>query len=475
LKLKAKKCVLFQQQVEFLGRLVSSNEIAMTDTDIKVLVDSPVPRSSKDVERFTGLANYHRVFIKNYSDIAAPLYRVTGKNNFRWEGEQQEAFDALKAALTSPPVRGLPNQIDDFILDTDASDVAIGAELIQLQHGEERVIAYGSYALTKEQRRYCTTRKELLAVVRFTRQFRHYLLGRPFVIRTDHSSLTWLLRFKEPQGQLARWMEELSQFNMVLQHRAGRKHANADALSRIPEGEWFDAGSCEIRSGDLPCGGCKHCQRADQWSAFTEDVDDAVPLALPTVHEVVCHIGVCTDMSTVRGNGETGGVGDDEDVLTDGVDNAVPMALPTVREDVRHIGVCTDMSTVKGNGETGGVGYAVPLAPPTVREVVRDIGVCTDVSTGGGNGETEDVSDEAAAAKGDNSGKPDPDQQGLSSFESTEESSSYGNSFGIVLTGLPKRPAGIVPQEVSSLGHAALEESSSYGNPVGIVLTGLPK
>ncbi len=268
LKLKAKKCILLQQQVEFLGRLVSSNEIAMTDTDIKVVVDWPVPRSSKDVERF----------IENSSDIAAPLYRVTGKNNFRWEGEQQEAFDALKAALTSPPVLGLPNQIDDFILDTDASDVAIGAELIQLQHGEERVIAYGSYALTKEQRRYCTTRKELLAVVRFTRQFRHYLLGRPFVIRTDHSSLTWLLRFMEPQGQLARWMEELSQFNMVLQHRAGRKHANADALSRIPEGEWFDAGSCEIQSGDLPCGGCKHCQRADQWSAFTEDVDDAVLL-----------------------------------------------------------------------------------------------------------------------------------------------------------------------------------------------------
>ncbi|XP_052239462.1 uncharacterized protein LOC127850461 isoform X4 [Dreissena polymorpha] len=275
---------------------------------------------------------------------------------------------------------------------------------------------------------------------------------------------------------------------------------------------------------------------------FTEGIDDAVPLQLPTVCEVVRHIGVCTDMSTVRGNGETGVVGDDEDVLTEGVEYAVPLVLPTVREDVRHIGVCTDMSTVrgngetggfdnavplalptedvrhigvctdmstvrgngetggfdnavplalptedvrhigvctdmstvKGNGETGGVGYAVPLAPPTVREVVRDIGVCTDVSTGGGNGETEDVSDEAAAAKGDNSGKPDPDQQGLSSFESTEESSSYGNSVGIVLTGLPKRPVGIVPQELSSF-QSTSEESSSYGNSVGIVLTELPK
>ncbi|KAH3700536.1 hypothetical protein DPMN_075515 [Dreissena polymorpha] len=97
-------------------------------------------------------------------------------------------------------------------------------------------------------------------------------------------------------------MEELSQFNTVLQHRVGRKHANADALSRIPEG------SCDIRSGDLPCGGCKHCQRADLWDAFTEDVDDAVPLVLPTVQSVVRDIGVFTDESTEGDNGETGSV-----------------------------------------------------------------------------------------------------------------------------------------------------------------------
>ena len=85
--------------------------------------------------------------------------------------------------------------------------------------------AYASYPLTPEQRRYCTTHLELLAIVRLTRQFRHHLLGKPFTIRTDHNSLTWLLRFKKPQGQLARWIEELSQYNMVLKHRKGRLHA----------------------------------------------------------------------------------------------------------------------------------------------------------------------------------------------------------------------------------------------------------
>ena len=129
----------------------------------------------------------------------------------------------------------MPNTTDQFILDVDASNVAIGAELIQVQNGAERVIAYSSFSLTPEQKNYCTTRKELLAIVRFTRQFRYYLLGNIFTVRTDHSSLTWLLRFKEPQGQLARWIEELSQYLMVVKHRAGIRHGNADALSRIPD------------------------------------------------------------------------------------------------------------------------------------------------------------------------------------------------------------------------------------------------
>ena len=128
-----------------------------------------------------------------------------------------------------------PNSKDTFILDTDASDTAIGAELLQLQEGEERVISYGSFSLTLAQRNYCTTRKELLAVLRFTREYRHYLLGRKFIVRTDHSSLTWLMRFRNAKGMLARWIEELCQYDMVIQHHPGKQHGNADPLSRIPD------------------------------------------------------------------------------------------------------------------------------------------------------------------------------------------------------------------------------------------------
>lgn len=279
LKLKPRKCALFKQEVEFLGRKVGNNKLAITESDIQVVRDWPVPTSAKQVERFMGLANYHRGFIKDFSKLATPLYAVTGKHNFQWTEEQDDAFNELKRALSEPPVLALPNQQDQFVLDTDASDKAIGGVLSQVQAGKEQVIAYGSYALTKEQRRYCVTRKELLAVVRFTRQFRHYLLGRPFIVRTDHASLRWLTRFREPQGQLARWLEELSQYNMVLQYRAGRDHGNADALSRLPHDEQCLHFHDGARLGELPCGGCKYCAKAQQsWGSFQDSVDDVVLL-----------------------------------------------------------------------------------------------------------------------------------------------------------------------------------------------------
>jgi hypothetical protein len=152
-----------------------------------------------------------------------------------------------------------------FVLDTDASDVVIGAVLSQEQDGELRVISYASNSLSVAQRNYCTTRKELLAVVHYTSHFRHYLLGRPFVVRTDHGSLMWLLRFKQINGQLARWIEELSQYDMSIVHRPGRLHGNADTLTRVPEPEekcnCYQAG-CTLEA--LPCGGCSYCARMHQ-------------------------------------------------------------------------------------------------------------------------------------------------------------------------------------------------------------------
>ena len=126
------------------------------------------------------------------------------------------------------------------MLDTDASDVAAGAVLSQLQEGQEKVIAYGSRAFSAEEKNYCVTRRELLAIVWSMENYRYYLYGKKFVVRTDHASLKWMLRVKEPKDQLARWIQRLSVFDFEIEHRPGKKHGNADALSR----KCFRGGVC---------------------------------------------------------------------------------------------------------------------------------------------------------------------------------------------------------------------------------------
>lgn len=285
IKLKPQKCDLCKAEVSFLGRTVNKSGMAIGDEYVEAVKRWKTPGNTKEVEQFLGFVNYHRTFIRHYSKIASPLTKITGKKPFHWGPEQQQAFDSLKTALQSTPLLTLPNSHDKFILDTDASDVAIGAELLQIQDGVEKVIAYGSFSLSSAQRRYCTTRKELLAIVRFTQHFRHYLLGREFLVRTDHNSLLWLMNFKEPQGQLARWLEVLSQYNhMKIQHRPGKSHTNADVLSRYSIDQPCPEMSIFVKPENLPCGGCKHCVRVHaQWQDFVE-IDNVVPLSSTPVN-----------------------------------------------------------------------------------------------------------------------------------------------------------------------------------------------
>ena len=235
LKLKPSKCHLYQREVSFLGHIVSRDGIRADPAKTDAVQTWDHPQNITDVRSFLGLCSYYRRFVKGFSKIAAPLTRLNEKGvPFQWKEEQQDAFQELKDRLTSPPILGYPQLEGRYILDTDASDTGIGAVLSQEQYGEERVIMYLSRSLTKEERRYCVTRKELLAVVYAVGQSRQYLLGKKFLIRSDHGSLAWLMNFKDPQGQVARWIELLSEYDFQIQHRPGRKHQNADGLSRTP-------------------------------------------------------------------------------------------------------------------------------------------------------------------------------------------------------------------------------------------------
>ena len=178
----------------------------------------------------------YRRFIHGFADIAHSLHAIAQGNDvkLRWSEEANAAFHKMKQLLTSAPVLGYPNSEDEFVVDTDASNVGLGAVLSQVQEGQERVIAYYSRALSKSERNYCATRKKLLAVVQAVKHFHPYLYGRQFKVRSDHASLQWLLNFRHPEGQFARWIKVLQTYNFTIEHRPGKKHGNADALSRKP-------------------------------------------------------------------------------------------------------------------------------------------------------------------------------------------------------------------------------------------------
>ena len=121
-----------------------------------------------------------------------------------------------------------------FILDTDASENTTGDVLSQKQNGKKRVVSYWSRILSKAERQYSVTKKEMLAVAYFVKHYRHYLLGRKFLIRTDHSALRSHMKTKEPERQTTRCVELLATFNFEIRHRPGKRHVNVDVLSRIP-------------------------------------------------------------------------------------------------------------------------------------------------------------------------------------------------------------------------------------------------
>ena len=284
LKLKPKKCQILQEEVLFLGHQVSASGIRPNPKLIECIMEWKRPRNRREVQQYLGLCNYYRRFIPEFSDTAAPLTELTSKHvDFRWSEAAEESFLGLKNALCSAPILAFPLEDGEFVLDTDASNLGIGGVLQQRQGDDEKVIAYTSKKLNKQQRRYCVTRRELLAIVVCLREFRNHLLGREFTIRTDHGSLAWLLNFKEPQGQLARWLEYIFQFRFHIVHRDGKKHTNADALSRNPAHE---EGCNDYRPGvaleDLPCGGCSYCRKHhEEWGDFHNEVDDVVPLSQP--------------------------------------------------------------------------------------------------------------------------------------------------------------------------------------------------
>ena len=264
---------MFKTTVSYLGHVVSAEGISTEKDKTETIRTWPRPQSVREVRGFLGLASYYRRFVEGFARIARPLHQLTEKGRrFEWNQECQEAFEELKHRLVTAPILVYPIVEGRFILDTDASNDGIGGVLSQIQNGQERVIAYGSRVLSKPERNYCVTRKELLAVVVYLKHYKQYLYGRHVQVRTDHGALRWLMNFRQPEGQLARWLEVIASYDIEITHRAGRIHSHVDALSRRPCVQCKREGGCiQGDTGNINIITLKNDNLADIQEAQQED------------------------------------------------------------------------------------------------------------------------------------------------------------------------------------------------------------
>ena len=216
--------------------IVGSGEVRPELSKLQAVKDFPTPVTKKQVRAFLGLTGYYRKFIPDYANTAVALTELTKKNapnHVRWTAECEQAFRTLQKNLCSEPVLKSPDFDRTFILQTDASERGIGAVLSQRDDsGVDHPVAFYSRKLLPREVNYSTVEKECLAIKLATHAFRVYLLGRPFIIQTDHRALEWLGRLKENNAQLSRWSLALQPYRFEVHYRPGKANGNADALSR---------------------------------------------------------------------------------------------------------------------------------------------------------------------------------------------------------------------------------------------------
>lgn len=231
-----KKCQWGQRKCEFLGHVVGDGKVTPADLKVKALREFQQPQNKKGIRQFLGLAGYYRRFVKDYAEHTFALTEATRKSapeRVVWSESIDEEFLYLKHVLCSLlPSLTLPLVSDQFLLQTDASGVGLGAVLSVLRDGEELPVAYYSRKLQPRERRYSATELEGLAVVAAVQHFDVYLITHPFLIETDHRALVFLNTTSHSNGRLARWAMKLQPYSFTLRYRPGSENCNADAFSR---------------------------------------------------------------------------------------------------------------------------------------------------------------------------------------------------------------------------------------------------
>ncbi|KAM5346020.1 hypothetical protein ACJ41O_001493 [Fusarium nematophilum] len=236
LLVEPEKSKFHASEVEFLGHIISHNEIRMDPKKLSAVRDWKEPSNVKEVQAFLGFANYYRKFLKRFGKIAIPLTELTKKDKpFVMGNRAKEAFRDIKKLILSEPVLKMFDPSRPIELETDASDFALGAQLGQRDdEGKLHPIAFYSHKLHGAELNYPIYDKEFLAIVNAFKEFRHYLIGSPhrIMVFTDHKNIVHFAKTQELSGRQLRYAEYLSEFDYVIIHVKGTENGRADAISR---------------------------------------------------------------------------------------------------------------------------------------------------------------------------------------------------------------------------------------------------
>ena len=240
LRVNPKKCQFFKKEIEYLGHVVRPGEIAVDPKKVEAVQKWPIPKTVREVRGFLGLTGYYRKFIHHYASKALPLTELLQKDRqMKWGDKQQEAFDSLKAALTSAPVLITPDTSPEsqFTLVTDASGFGLGAVLLQDKGEGLRPVSYYARKMNKHEQNYPVHEQELLAVKEALLTFRCYLEGCAQIqVVTDHDTLRHFFKQKVLSRRQARWLQLFTQYQrqLCITYKKGSQN-QADALSRRPD------------------------------------------------------------------------------------------------------------------------------------------------------------------------------------------------------------------------------------------------
>ena len=243
LKLRPDKCCFFQKQVRYLGFQISREGIVPDDEKLQIVKNFPTPENPKHVKQFLGLVTFFAKHCPKFSETAVPLSELTKPSkSFVWTEKCERAFQKLKEQLCRKLRLAFPDPDVPFSMYTDASDLAVGAVLVQEQDGERKPISLASRKLSRAEIKYPTWRKEMQAIKFGVKQFRHFLIGQKFTVYTDHRPLAYINEGINPKPVYLRDAALLSEFTMEIIYIEGEKNTAADTCSRI----LFDKGKIEF-------------------------------------------------------------------------------------------------------------------------------------------------------------------------------------------------------------------------------------